>query len=150
MSDNFNQFGARQSYIAPETPYVLPQYERYSINVNGHYTFDPRAEAFWETKYVYGEWESGGGGFNFTDLLYGAPDNPFLPDSLRPFIDEANGVGFVGPGGLYMSRDSDDWGDNTTTTERETYRVVGGLRAPLTKWGSSMRSPLITESLSGT
>jgi len=135
VSDNFNQFGASQSYIAPESPYVLPQYERYSINVNGHYTFDPRAEAFWETKYVYGEWESGGGGFNFTDLLYGAPDNPFLPDTLRPFIDEANGVGFVGPGGLYMSRDSDDWGDNTTTTERETYRVVGGLRGAFDEVG---------------
>ena len=76
-----------------------------------------------------------GGGFNFTDLLYGAPDNPFLPDSLRPFIDEANGVGFVAPGGLYMSRDSDDWGDNTTTTERETYRVVGGLRGAFDEVG---------------
>ncbi|MEY3042116.1 MAG: hypothetical protein RLZZ174_1198 [Pseudomonadota bacterium] len=135
VAGNFNQFGASQSYIAPETPYVLPQYERYSINVNGHYTFDPRAEVFWETKYVYGEWESDGGGFNFTDLLYGAPDNPFLPEALRPFIDEANGVGFVGPGGLYMSRDSDDWGDNTTTTERETYRLVGGLRGAFEETG---------------
>lgn len=127
VADNFNQFGARQSYIAPETPYVLPKFERYALNFNGHYEFTPQLDAFWETKYVYHEVDFGGGGFNFTDLLYGAPDNPFLPEALAPFANNG-GVGFVGPGGLYMSRDSDDWGDNTSTSERTTYRVVAGIR----------------------
>ena len=128
VADNFNQFGARQSYIAPDSPYILPKYERYSVNVNGKFELTPEAEIFWETKYVYGEWDSGDGGFNFTDLLYGSPENPFLPQELASLVDVNDGIGFVGPGGLYMSRDSDDWGDNTTTTERETYRIVGGLR----------------------
>ena len=42
-----------------------------------------------------------------------------------------NGVGFIGPGGLYMSRDSDDWGPNVSTNERTTYRIVAGLRGDL-------------------
>ena len=74
VSDNFNQFGARQSYIAPETPYVLPQYERYSINVNGHYTFDPRAEAFWETGYVYGNGSPGAVALT-SQTRHGAPQS---------------------------------------------------------------------------
>lgn len=127
VSDNFNQFGASQSFIAPDRPFVIPKEKRYAINFNGRYEFAPTLEAFFESKYVYQEVTFGGAGHNFTDLLYGAPDNPFLPEALAPYADN-DGVGFVGPGGLYVSRDSDDWGPNESTNERETYRIVGGLR----------------------
>lgn len=127
VSDNFNQFGATQSFIAPDRPYVIPKQQKYSLNVNGHYEFHEAAEVFIESKVVYQEIEFGGGGHNFTDLLYGAPDNPFLPDELAAFAVNS-GVGFVGPGGLYMSRDSDDWGSNLSTNERWTYRFVAGIR----------------------
>lgn len=127
VADNFNQFGASQSYIAPDRPYVLPKEKRYAVNFNGRYEFTEQAEAFFETKYVYQEVTFGGDGHNYTDLLYGAPDNPYLPEALAPYAVN-DGISWVGPGGLYMSRDSDDWGSNESTNERETYRFVGGLR----------------------
>ncbi|HSG89463.1 MAG TPA: TonB-dependent receptor [Pseudomonadales bacterium] len=134
VAGNFNQFGASQSYIAPERPYVIPANERYSINVNGRFAMTDKAELFWESKYVYQETKFGGGGHNFTDLLLGRPDNPFLPEELAAFANNA-GVGFVGEGGLRMSRDSDDWGANISTNERETYRVVVGIRGDFEELG---------------
>jgi iron complex outermembrane receptor protein len=134
VTGNFNQFGAAQSYIAPNRPFVIPKDDKYSINLNGRYELTPTAELFAETKYVYHEVVFGGGGNQATDLLYGAPDNPFLPAQLAPFANNP-GVGFVGPGGLYISRDSDDWGDNESINRRTTYRLVGGLRGSLDQWG---------------
>ncbi|MFO7285353.1 MAG: TonB-dependent receptor [Gammaproteobacteria bacterium] len=132
IASNFNQFGASQSFIAPNSPYVLPKEEKYAVNFNGRYEFSPKAELFWESKYVYHEVEFGGGGHNFTDLLYGAPDNPFLPEALKPYADN-EGHPVVGPGGLYISRDSDDWGPNISTNERTTYRLVTGARGSFDK-----------------
>ncbi len=130
VAGNFNHFGASQSFIAPNRPYTIPKEEKYAINLNGNYDLTDMTQAFVETKYVYHEVEFGGGSHNFTDLLYGAPDNPFLPTALAPFANN-DGVGFVGPGGLYMSRDSDDWGSNLSTNERTTYRFVAGLRGTI-------------------
>jgi len=136
VAGNFNQFGAEYSYIAPNRPYVIPKDEKYAINLNGRYELTPTTELFVESKYVYHEVVFGGGGNQATDLLYGAPDNPFLPAALRPFANN-NGVGFVGPGGLYISRDSDDWGHNESINERTTKRIVTGLRGDLENLGLS-------------
>ncbi len=136
VAGNFNQFGAEQSYIAPNRPYIIPRNEKYAINLNGTYDLTPSMQLFVESKFVYDEVEFGGGGFQATDLLYGAPDNPFLPAALAPFASNS-GVGFVGPGGLYISRDSDDWGDGISMNERKTYRVVTGLRGELDSLGLS-------------
>lgn len=134
VAGNFNQFGASQSYIAPSRPYVIPKNERYAINVNGRFEVTEQMELFWETKYVRQDVEFGGDGHQFTDLLLGAPDNPFLPAELAAFADN-EGVGFVGAGGLRISRDSDDWGENLSTNERETWRVVAGLRGSFDSLG---------------
>ncbi|MEE4360367.1 MAG: TonB-dependent receptor [Pseudomonadales bacterium] len=136
VSGNFNQFGAAQSYIAPTSEYVIPKQQRYSLNFNGRFEFAPQAEAFWETKYVYQEIDFGDGANQATDLLYAAPDNPFIPAALQPFANNG-GVGFVGPGGIYINRDSDDWGNNVSTNERTTYRFVGGLRGDFDSVGLS-------------
>lgn len=136
VSDNFNQFGASQSFIAPDRPFVTPDEKKWSININGRYEFAPELEAFFESKYVYQEVDFDGAGHNFTDLLYGAPDNPYLPEELAAFANN-DGIGFIGPGGLYISRDSDDWGPNVSTNERTTYRFVAGLRGDLANLGMS-------------
>ena len=136
VSDNFNQFGAAQSFIAPNRPFVTPDEVRWSVNLNARYEFSEAAEVFLESKYVYQEVDFDGGGHNFTDLLFGAPDNPFLPEELAAFANN-DGIDFVGPGGLYISRDSDDWGPNVSTNKRETYRVVGGVRGDLERIGAS-------------
>jgi len=134
VAGNFNQFGAEQSYIAPNRPYVIPESEKYAINLNARYELTDSMEVFVESKYVYDEVEFGGGGHQATDYLYGAPDNPFLPAALAPFANN-NGVSFVGPGGLYTSRDSDDWGKGLSLNERTTYRVVAGLKGSLDSLG---------------
>lgn len=130
VTGNFNQFGAQQSFIAPNRPYTIPEEEKYAININGNYDLTEDIQAFVETKYVYHEVEFGGGGHNFTDMLLGAPDNPYLPAALLPLANN-NGVGFVGDGGLRVSRDSDDWGPNISTNERTTTRFVAGLRGTI-------------------
>ncbi len=127
VADNFNQFGMEQAYIAPDRPYVIPKTEKYAFNLNGRYEITPALEAFVESKFVYEEITFGGGGHNYTDLLYGAPDNPYLPEELAAYANNS-GVSWLGPGGLYVSRDSDDWGDNISTNERTTIRIVGGFR----------------------
>lgn len=130
VTGNFNQFGASQSFVAANRPYTIPGDEKYAINLNGSYDLTDAVQAFFESKYVYQEVEFGGGGHNFTDLLLGAPDNPYLPAALQPLANN-NGVGFVGAGGLRISRDSDDWGNNISTNERTTTRFVAGLRGTI-------------------
>ncbi len=134
VAGNFNQFGAEQSYIAPNRPYVIPKDQKYSVNLNAFYELTDRAELFVESKYSFHEVTFGGGGHMATDLLYGSPENPFLPEPLRPFANNS-GVSFVGPGGLYISRDSDDWGRSESTNRRHTYRLVTGLRGTMDVMG---------------
>lgn len=134
VAGNFNQFGAEQSFIAPNRPYIIPQDEKYSLNINGRYELTPGLEVFAETKYVYHEVTAGGGSHHATDLLYAAPDNPFIPEALQPYADNS-GVSWLGPGGIRISRDSDDWGDNETTNERHTLRFVAGLRGSIDSLG---------------
>ena len=126
VTGNFNQFGAAQSFVAPNRPFTIPADEKYAINLNGKYDLTDTLQAFVESKYVYHEVEFGGGGHNYTDMLLGRPDNPYLPAALQPLANN-NGVGFVGDGGLRVSRDSDDWGENIDTNERTTMRFVAGL-----------------------
>ena len=127
VAGSFNHFGASDSYIRPNRRHAVPEEEKYNINVIGHFDFTDSVTAFWEAKYVYAESEIFEQYHGFTDLLYGAPDNPYLPPELAAAIT-GTGLGFGGiDGGLHISRDSDDWGDNVTTNERETFRFVGGL-----------------------
>ena len=127
IAGSFNHFGASDSFINPNGYSIIPEKEQISVNFNGHYDVSDTMTAFWESKYVYIESEVFEQAHNFTDLLFGAPDNPYLPVELRAFANNS-GLGFGGiDGGLHISRDSDDWGENRTTNERELTRVVLGL-----------------------
>ena len=131
VAGSFNQFGAEQSYIRPNDVHAIPEKQQYSIDVVGHFDFNDTASVFWEAKYVSQTIEAIEQYHNFTDLLYGAPDNPFLPEELSAFINN-QGLGFGGiDGGLHISRDSDDWSKNLTTNERETLRFVVGVEGDL-------------------
>jgi outer membrane receptor protein involved in Fe transport len=127
VAGSFNHFGATDSYINPNGYQIIPSKEQYSIDVNGHFDMTDSMTAFWESKYVKVESEAVEAGHNFTDLLFGAPDNPFLPAELAALANNS-GLGFGGiDGGLHISRDSDDWSKNLTTNEREIYRLVAGI-----------------------
>lgn len=131
VAGSFNHFGASDSYINPNGQQIIPSKEQYSIDVNGHYDLTEEMTLFWESKYVKVESEAVEVNHNFTDLLFGAPDNPFLPAELAALANNS-GLGFGGiDGGLHVSRDSDDWGENLTTNEREVFRVVAGLEGEI-------------------
>ena len=132
VSSSFNQFGASQSYIRPNDRHAIPETDAKSIDLIGHYDLTDRTTFFFEAKYNLQEINSIEQYHNFTDLLHGLPDNPYLPASLAALADN-DGAGFAGmDGGLQISRDSMDWGDNINTSTKETLRVVYGYRGDLT------------------
>ena len=132
IAGSFNHFGASDSFIRPNRRHAIPEKDQFSIDINGHYDVSDKMTAFWETKYVNVENRVFEQAHNFTDMLYGAPDNPYLPAQLAAFANNS-GVSFIDgfPGGLHVSRDSDDWGDNLTTSGREVFRIVTGLEGSI-------------------
>lgn len=110
--DSFNTIQQNQSYI------ITPE-DKVTVNLIGHYDLNERMTVFGELKYGWQENENVEAPTSFWDLLFGAPDNPFLPAFIQPVADEVGGVAItLDPIGL---------GPSTRVTERETFRIVGGL-----------------------
>ncbi len=109
--DSFNTIQNRKGDI------VLPD-EAVNLNIIGHYDISETARAFGEFKYVTQEVSTDARPNSFWDLLFGAADNPFLPEFIRPVAQATGGVAItVDP--IYF--------DNQRTTERDTYRFVAGI-----------------------
>ena len=103
---------------------LIPETERYDVNLLSSFEVSPAARIFIELKYAHTESFATISNVNsFYDLLYIAPDNPFIPAVLQP---EANAAG-----GLFMSRDFADL-PATSTSDRDTYRAVIGVEGELT------------------
>ena len=119
IATNFNGFGG-DSYNATQEgldDIVLPD-EKISLNLFTHYDLTDTDTAFVELKYVTQETTAETRPSSFWDLLWGAPDNPFLPEFIRGVAEQTGGVGLtVDP--LHF--------DSTTKTERDTWRIVAGL-----------------------
>ena len=119
IASNFNGFGG-DSYTATQEgldDIVLPD-QTISLNLFSHYDLTDNDTAFLELKYVTQETESEQRPTSFWDLLWGAPDNPFLPEFIRPVAEQTGGVGLtVDP--LHF--------DSTQEVKRETWRIVAGL-----------------------
>ena len=100
---------------------LYPETDSFSINVNSNYELAPGLTAFVEAKYVTAESRTFGEQDSFYDTLFIAADNPFIPDELQPVVAQT--------GGLLLTQDPIDLLDNNPTiTERETFRIVGGLK----------------------
>ncbi|MEO0590040.1 MAG: TonB-dependent receptor [Pseudomonadota bacterium] len=123
IASNFNAFGGNQ-VIFDNNGFLVPQTERYSVNVLSDYDLTDDINVFFEGKYVRSESTFGTAQNSFYDLLYVAPDNPFIPSELQGVADDA--------GGLYITRDPIDLGPNIDENVAETYRFVGGARGALT------------------
>ncbi len=119
VAGNFNQFGGDGIEDNFNETFLLPRQDTATLNLNARYDLTPSIRAFAELKYSASEAVWGTPLNTFYDLLYGAPDNPFLPAELRDLANQT--------GGLYITRDPTDLGPNQTTTERETIRAVAGL-----------------------
>lgn len=123
IASGLNQFGGDGSPESADIVSLVPQQRRYSGNFLGEFEFSPAFEIFGEAKYVRTDTDSQPGAPNtFYDLLFIAPDNPFIPAALRQSAEEA--------GGLRVSRDFFDI-PNISTSERDTYRGVVGARGEI-------------------
>jgi len=104
---------------------ILPEIERTALNVFVKHEFSERAEFFGEIKHVETDvFNESQPSFDF--FLFLDPTNPFVPAALQ-------GVP-TAFGGLFMSRDNIDLGIRGDDIERETERIVLGVRGEATDW----------------
>ena len=98
---------------------LMPNTDKFIINLNGNYQINDELNAFFEAKYVkaetnfYAEYDS------YYDTLFIMPDNPYIPEQLLPVVDQT--------GGLLITQDAIAWDDDDTNYVRETTRFVGGF-----------------------
>jgi outer membrane receptor protein involved in Fe transport len=123
VSGDFQGFGGssfdvyRQNYFN----LLLPD-ERISLNLLGHVDLTDRATAFFEAKYFNQSIDDPQDPNSFWDLLFGAADNPFLPDFLQDVADQTGGIAITMDPIAFRSVNS---------TERETIRFVAGVEGEL-------------------
>lgn len=122
IAGDFNAFGG-DGVIFDNNGYLVPETERYGINLLADYDVTDTLNVYFEGKYFRQETTFGTSLNSFYDLLTVAPDNPFIPDVLRPISDAA--------GGLFITRDPTDLGPNIDTNISETFRFVGGFKGAL-------------------
>lgn len=105
--------------IQQDTSYLLPPEDRISINLLSSFDLTSDIVLRGELKYVRQEAENTAQPTSFWDLLLGAPDNPFLPDFIRPLAQQTGGVSItIDPIGI---------GEGLTVNTRETLRGVISL-----------------------
>jgi outer membrane receptor protein involved in Fe transport len=124
ISTGSNQFGGDGAVERTSQTSLTPGSERFFAVLKGQYELAPAAELFWDAKYTRNVATSRNNYNTFYDSLLIFPDNPWIPAVLQADADEA--------GGLRVSRDFLDLGPGITKTERDTYRIVGGVRGDIT------------------
>jgi outer membrane receptor protein involved in Fe transport len=146
IARTFNQFGGDGIPAGFNVNSLIPETERWSVNVNLSYEFSSEAQFFFEGKYVSNTAEFQAQPNIFNDLLTVRADNPFITEALEPFIEEllAPQLSFTNPGfdplfdagltqGFYITRDPADLGPNRDRNEFETWRFVAGMRGDITE-----------------
>lgn len=123
ISGNFDGFGGDGIAVTFDEEDLVPRDVRYNLNLLGGYQINDNHRAFYELKYARADVRNSSPYNTFWDLLYGAPDNPYLPAQLRQLANDT--------GGLYITRDMTDVGDASTLNERTTIRGVFGLEGEL-------------------
>lgn len=127
----FNAFGGDGIPNGFDQNSLIPETERWSVNVNLSYEVSSEAQFFFEGKYVSNSAEFQAQPNTFYDLLTIREDNPFITPQQRPYVGEL----FFGDGvqrGFYITRDPADLGPNRDRNEFETWRFVGGVRGDIT------------------
>lgn len=119
VASNFNGFGGDGIRDDFDEDFLIPETDKYTFNFNTTYDFEGGVRGFLEVKYSNSRSLYGGPLNTFYDLLFGAPDNPYLPAQLSDVTARA--------GGLYITRDPTDLGPNIDQSIRETMRFVGGF-----------------------
>ncbi|WP_017668047.1 TonB-dependent receptor [Sandarakinorhabdus sp. AAP62] len=123
ISTSQNQFGGDGAPERVNGASLLPESQRVYANLRARYEFSSAAEVWIDAKYTRNTAISRNPYNTFYDTLLIFPENPFTPAALQAESDDA--------GGLRVSRDFTDLGDNQQNARRETYRLVAGLRGEL-------------------
>lgn len=120
VAGNFQGFGGDSfNTIQRADSYIIPKEERYTVNLVSHFDINDRMTAFGELKYSAQENDNEEQPTSFWDLVFGAPDNPFLPEFIQPIADQT--------GGVAITVDPIFLGAGRRVTERETFRGVFGI-----------------------
>lgn len=123
IAGNFNAFGG-EGIIFDNNGFLIPQTDRFGINVLTDYDISDGLNVFFEGKYFRQQTTFGTNQNSFYDLLTIAPENPFIPAVLQPIATNA--------GGLFVTRDPTDLGPNIDSNIAETWRFVGGVQGEVT------------------
>lgn len=114
--DSFNTIRQDESYL-------LPPDEKIGVNLLSSYDINNDITLKGELKFVRQRTENTAQPTSFWDLLLGAPDNPFLPEFIRPVAQQTGGVSItIDPIGI---------GEGLTIETRETFRGVLSLEGML-------------------
>ncbi|MAJ40830.1 MAG: TonB-dependent receptor [Pseudoalteromonadaceae bacterium] len=107
---------------------IQPEFERYNVNFKVNYDVTEDLNAYFEAKYVNSEGESiGQPAFFFGDPRNTISiDNPYLDDSVRTLMEEANDG--EGVDSINVLRMMTDLGRRIENNTRETTRFVAGLK----------------------
>ncbi len=138
VAGDFNGFGGDGIRDDFDADYLIPENDKVVMSLNTNYEFTPGHTVFGEFSYSDSRSTFGGPLNTFYDLLFGAPDNPFIPDELQE-LAETSPVLFGGTPtdtGIYITRDPTDLGSNIDTAKRETLRYAAGIRGEINDgWG---------------
>ena len=124
VAGDFQGFGGDSlNTIQQQNGYLITPEDKATVNLIGHFDINDRLTAFGEVKYAWQENTNQERPQSFWDLLFGAPDNPYLPAFIQPTAEQTGGVAItIDPIGL---------GPAERITERETWRFVGGFKGSL-------------------
>ncbi|RDV26856.1 TonB-dependent receptor [Alteromonas aestuariivivens] len=120
VAGNFEGFGG-DSYNTLQQPegYLILPNDKLALNLLGHYDLTDSMTLFGELKLVRQSTENESQPTSYWDLLFGAADNPYLPEFIQPLAQET--------GGVTITIDPIGVGKGRTETERETLRGVIGI-----------------------
>ncbi|MCC5869302.1 MAG: TonB-dependent receptor [Gammaproteobacteria bacterium] len=138
VAGNFNQFGGDGVPDRYNQDSLYPRSRGVTLNLNGHYDLTDSMRVFAELGYTNAQSRRNVIQNGFFDLLYGSPENPFLPQELLgtsavapgpdSFIESFTGIT---DGGLWITRDPTDSGGARDDVDRETMRGVVGIEGEL-------------------
>jgi len=134
IPSNVNQSFGPSDGLQSVRQTILPEQDRWNINLNGSFALTDGLSVFLESKYTYSK-NSQVQGVDFNDGIPIAYDNPYIPAGLAAQITELQGLGVIGPNpndgsfyGFGSSRDPDDAVVMPADeVERETVRIVAGI-----------------------
>ena len=120
VSDDFQGFGGDSfNALVQNDEFIILPDEKITFNTVASYDVSDLMTAFVEVKYVTQETQDENQPTSFWDLLFGAPDNPYLPAFIQPTAQATGGVAItIDPIGI---------GGGEQETTRETTRIVTGL-----------------------